>query len=530
MAKKKTDKSNSKNSQQKKEQDYKIPKKYINQEAYDEGRRARLAKYYDPGKSSEIETSIIYEFQFEQALVTLKAMIESYNEIDIDWGMDDEALGNRRIVEETAAKYRGAGSQLPMPGFGDICIRTIENAVRNYTELSHTYYDVCELSNQVKQTKNIQQIQIILSEMNGYLSYLDFELYRLLENGHKKEVLEFIRDIVQKLYEQVGKRLKRCVARYKIYDYLQSYSGQSSKISDVSDVKTSDSESQNHPEVQSKANSRLGRLSFTPRTVARGLETLEAYSIRKVNDEKIRRISEEANGERFKASCREFRKYLSRKTIYKYWLQQAEPVIKTENTWQGPGGVGFHYELPRDKAKIYAIVLLALDQCSSIKRLPENLQQTEFCKNNKNIFYHIEKYDLAPEYLAYIEADLREQGLLNTGNSKDKEDISENQGDSKTSSRLEKTKTRPAKKTRKKTPPQLLKESRERQAAQELAHNPDLTSRELGKILGCDASTVTRLKAWKNKPVLNYESPSKGFIKQSQQNDIRPDIEAIDDS
>jgi len=95
---------------------------------------------------------------------------------------------------------------------------------------------------------------------------------------------------------------------------------------------------------------------------------------------------------------------------------------------------------------------------------------------------------------------------------------------------VDKTKRRSVKKSRKKTPTQLLKESRERQAVQELAHNPDITSRELGKKLGCDASTVTRLKAWKNKHVLNYESPSKGFIKQSQQNDRRPDIEAIDDS
>jgi hypothetical protein len=66
---------------------------------------------------------------------------------------------------------------------------------------------------------------------------------------------------------------------------------------------------------------------------------------------------------------------------------------------------------------------------------------------------------------------------------------------------------RPAAKRRRKTPPQLLRETRERQAAKELAKSPDITSRELGKILECDASTVVRLRVWKNRGVLHRDPP-----------------------
>lgn len=62
-------------------------------------------------------------------------------------------------------------------------------------------------------------------------------------------------------------------------------------------------------------------------------------------------------------------------------------------------------------------------------------------------------------------------------------------------------------KGRKKTPPQLLKETRERQAAQELATNPDITARELAKVLACDAATVVRLQAWRKKGVIHRDPP-----------------------
>jgi hypothetical protein len=78
---------------------------------------------------------------------------------------------------------------------------------------------------------------------------------------------------------------------------------------------------------------------------------------------------------------------------------------------------------------------------------------------------------------------------------------------------------------RKKTPLQFLKEARERQAAKELAKQPNITSRELGKILECNASTVTRLDAWQKKEILKGTPPN-GFIERNE--DGETSIEAIE--
>jgi hypothetical protein len=81
------------------------------------------------------------------------------------------------------------------------------------------------------------------------------------------------------------------------------------------------------------------------------------------------------------------------------------------------------------------------------------------------------------------------------------------------------------KKTRKKTPPQLLKETRERHAAQELTKNPNITAEKLGKKLECDKSTIVRLKAWQNRGILAYSPPPNGFKKQDDEGGT--DTEAI---
>jgi hypothetical protein len=81
------------------------------------------------------------------------------------------------------------------------------------------------------------------------------------------------------------------------------------------------------------------------------------------------------------------------------------------------------------------------------------------------------------------------------------------------------------KKRRKKTPPQLLKETRERHAAQELTKNPNITAEKLGKMLECDKSTIVRLKAWQNRRTLAYSPPPNGFKKQDDEG--RTDTEAI---
>ena len=84
------------------------------------------------------------------------------------------------------------------------------------------------------------------------------------------------------------------------------------------------------------------------------------------------------------------------------------------------------------------------------------------------------------------------------------------------------------KRPRRKTPPQLLKETRERQAVRELAKNDKITAEELGKILGCNKSTVVRLKAWQSKGILAYSPPQNGFKKQD--NEGKTDVEAVSEN
>ncbi len=82
---------------------------------------------------------------------------------------------------------------------------------------------------------------------------------------------------------------------------------------------------------------------------------------------------------------------------------------------------------------------------------------------------------------------------------------------------------------RKKTPVQLLRETRERHTTKILADyhakGERITSRELGKMLGCNATTVCRLKAWQKQGTLGSNTPSRGFNKQNE-DDKRPDYEA----
>ncbi|MDI6450522.1 hypothetical protein [Anaerobaca lacustris] len=81
-------------------------------------------------------------------------------------------------------------------------------------------------------------------------------------------------------------------------------------------------------------------------------------------------------------------------------------------------------------------------------------------------------------------------------------------------------KHKPKRRARKKTPPQLLRETRERHAVKALTQDPEITSRELGKKLGCDASTIVRLKAWKSRGLLHRDSP------RAQYEDVPPESDA----
>ncbi len=105
-----------------------------------------------------------------------------------------------------------------------------------------------------------------------------------------------------------------------------------------------------------------------------------------------------------------------------------------------------------------------------------------------------------------VRQDLQESGLLDLQNK-----IGKLADDLRYCAKMAKEELKPAgkgpgasdkvgdKKKRKKTPPQLLKETRERQAAKELAKNPNITAEKLGKILDCDKSTIVRLEALSEK-------------------------------
>jgi hypothetical protein len=84
-------------------------------------------------------------------------------------------------------------------------------------------------------------------------------------------------------------------------------------------------------------------------------------------------------------------------------------------------------------------------------------------------------------------------------------DINEENGETESHENGGKGEKPKSKKKRRKAPTGLLKEARERQAVKELVKNPNITCRELGKILGCHETTVIRLKAWKERGVLSYE-------------------------
>lgn len=78
------------------------------------------------------------------------------------------------------------------------------------------------------------------------------------------------------------------------------------------------------------------------------------------------------------------------------------------------------------------------------------------------------------------------------------------------------------------TPATVLKEARERHAVKILVKRPGITSRQLGQELDCNASTVTRLKAWTKRGVNDHPKPPRGFRPKGDTDESGPDIDAID--
>jgi len=77
---------------------------------------------------------------------------------------------------------------------------------------------------------------------------------------------------------------------------------------------------------------------------------------------------------------------------------------------------------------------------------------------------------------------------------------------------------------REKTPPQLLHETRERNAARLLAQNAGLSCSQLAEKLECNKSTIVRLKAWKQRGVLQGER-RRGMRTRGRDGETYTDVE-----
>lgn len=162
-------------------------------------------------------------------------------------------------------------------------------------------------------------------------------------------------------------------------------------------------------------NKQNGRLLFTPRTVARGSETLDAYSKRQANQEAARDAVEKTKRERFRKSCERGRQFLSRKKILEYWLTQVESAMSGPKKYWGDIK---KFSWPKDKAIIYAIMAICVENAGSVVRfIPDSLQQTKQYKFNKYVWNWVETYDLSVELMNYIEADLIQEDLIDKKNS-----------------------------------------------------------------------------------------------------------------
>jgi hypothetical protein len=74
---------------------------------------------------------------------------------------------------------------------------------------------------------------------------------------------------------------------------------------------------------------------------------------------------------------------------------------------------------PDDKAKFYAVMAVCAQRCSGeIVVIPEQIQQTDWYKSHVTwVPEYVCGMDIAPQFLDYIEHDLREQKLLDDGQS-----------------------------------------------------------------------------------------------------------------
>lgn len=160
---------------------------------------------------------------------------------------------------------------------------------------------------------------------------------------------------------------------------------------------------------QSKEIPHSGRLCFTPRSVAHGLETLDAYSKRQANKKAARNEVEQAKRERFRKSCEQGRRYFSMRKIREYWLRQLDIAASLDAiTWDYISG---ELEWERDKPVVYALMAFSMNQGGLFRIVPKSMEGTKWFEYVDRIPFLVCECDLSAELLSCIEADLRSQGL-----------------------------------------------------------------------------------------------------------------------
>jgi hypothetical protein len=173
------------------------------------------------------------------------------------------------------------------------------------------------------------------------------------------------------------------------------------------------------PQTEPKAEAPAGKADKPQRTLAdilrkrvplsvyRGLESQEANDRRNAAQNETYEIEWRAKKERYRENVERARHYLADARIREHWLRQAEPAFAEA----GPEWRTRRLTWPKDTALVYALMLLCADDMSKLCILPELLKQTEAYKRNKNVTW-VWLHDHAGQFMAYIETDLRAEGLL----------------------------------------------------------------------------------------------------------------------
>lgn len=227
--------------------------------------------------------------------------------------------------------------------------------------------------------------------------------------------------------------------------------------------------------------------------------------------------SDPRSDSRVMAIVERVQEWLADSNVRTYWLRQIE-AGGDDTRWAG----GRRLSWPADRPAIYGILAMIGQEYSRIEIVPDELRASPWWNANRN-WHWVSSEGQGRQLLAYVEKDIAERLLVCDGPAGEPAEATT--GDDRTGTRQK----RPKKRTRRsKRPAEVLKEARERHAAKILAQRPGITSRELGQELDCDASTVTRLKAWANRGVNDHPKPPKGFGVKRDADEGGSDIDAID--